>query len=57
MDKQQELEMWYAVYWKLRCIPKENRTINYSNFNSEIENRIYTLVDDLGLNQEDWKTE
>jgi hypothetical protein len=57
MNKQQELEMWYALHQKLRGVPKEHRTINHSHYQSEIENRIYSLVDELGFDQKDWKVE
>ena len=57
MINHQELEMWYALYWKMRGIPKENRSQNYTAFCNEITTKIYDLVNDLGFDQEQWSTE
>jgi hypothetical protein len=54
MNKLQELEMWSILRFRLKEVPKDCQSQCYTAFCSEAEGRIYDLVNELGLDLNDW---
>lgn len=57
MDKQQELEMWWTLFNRLKSIPNDYRSRNHTTYLNEVKEYIYNLVEDLGLSQKIWNTD